>query len=113
VPFGKASYLLLLVLWALPILVIQWLVAGRALWRARRLLAATILVCSLYLSLADHYAIARGIWQIRDEGILGLRFRGHLPLEEALFFFLTVVMCAQGFVMIAGHLRRPGETDEP
>ena len=44
-PFGKASYLLLLVLWALPILVIQWLVAGRALWRARRLLAATILVC--------------------------------------------------------------------
>jgi hypothetical protein len=36
---------------------------------------------------------------------LGLRFQGHLPLEEALFFFLTVVMSAQGFVMLAAHFR--------
>lgn len=104
-PLGKYSYLGILLLWALPVIGIQWLVAGRALWRARRLLVATIFVCSVYLSLADHFAIARGIWQIQEAGILGLRFQGHLPLEEALFFFLTVVMSAQGFVMLSEHFR--------
>ena len=80
-------------------------------WRARRLLAAAILVCSAYLSLADYLAIRRGIWQIREEGILGLRFGGHLPLEEALFFFLTVVMSAQGFVMLATHFHDKERND--
>lgn len=105
-PFGKFSYLLILTLWALPIIGIQWLVAGRALWRARRLLLATVLLCGTYLSLADHFAIARGIWQIREEGIIGWRLQGHLPLEEALFFFLTVIMSAQGFLMLAGHFQK-------
>jgi lycopene cyclase domain len=104
-PFGKFSYLTILLLWVLPILAIQWAVAGRALWRARRLILATFLVCGTYLSLADHFAIARGIWQIREEGIVGWRLQGHLPLEESLFFYLTVLMCAQGFVMLAGHFR--------
>ncbi len=101
--FGKFSYLILLLAWALPIIIVQWMVAGRALWRERRRLAAGVALCSAYLALADHFAIARGIWQIPPAGILGLRFGGHLPLEEALFFFLTVVMSAQGFVMIAAH----------
>ena len=107
--FGKYSYLVLLLGWALPVILLQWVVAGRALWRARRLLFATVVLCSLYLSLADHFAIARGIWQIQEAGIIGLRFRGHLPLEEALFFFLTVTMSAQGFVMLAAHFRPRAE----
>lgn len=108
-PFGKLSYLLILLLWAAPVIVIQWLVAGRALWRARRLLLATILLCGTYLSLADHFAIARGIWQIQETGIVGWRLQGHLPLEESLFFFLTVVMSAQGFIMLSGHWKKRGE----
>lgn len=107
-PFGRFSYLLILLLWVAPIFLIQWLVAGRALWRARRLLAATTLLCGTFLSLADHYAIARGIWQIHDAGIVGWRFQGHIPLEEALFFYLTSAMSAQGFVMLAYHFRRKG-----
>ena len=111
--FGKFSYLVLLLAWALPVILVQWLVAGRALWLARRRLAVGIALCSVYLSLADHFAIARGIWQIPEAGILGVRFGGHLPLEEALFFFLTVVMSAQGFVMIAAHFAnaRPEKVD--
>ena len=112
-PFGKFSYLVLLLAWALPVILIQWAVAWRALWRERRRLAAGIALCSVYLSLADHFAIARGIWQIPEAGILGLRFQGHLPLEEALFFFLTVVMSAQGFVMIAAHFAEARPEKEP
>jgi lycopene cyclase domain-containing protein len=104
-PFGKYSYGTILLLWALPVLTIQWIIAGRALWRARRLLITTELVCGTYLSLADHFAIGRGIWQIQEAGILGIRFQGHLPLEEAMFFYLTVAMCAQGFILLSEHFR--------
>lgn len=104
-PFGKYSYLLILIFWALPVLLIQWLVAGRALWRERRLLVATVGICGTYLSLADHFAISRGIWQIQETGILGWRLQGHLPLEEAMFFYLTVAMSAQGFIMISEHFK--------
>jgi lycopene cyclase domain-containing protein len=102
-PFGKTSYLWILLLWAMPVLALQWVVAPHALWRNRRLIVASTLLCGTYLSLADHFAIARGIWQIREEGILGWRLQGHLPLEEAFFFFLTVALCVQGFVMISGY----------
>jgi lycopene cyclase domain-containing protein len=104
-PFGKFSYLTILLLWSLPIIVMQWLVAARSLWRARRLLVATILLCGTFLSIADHLAIARGIWQIQEAGIVGLRFGGHIPVEEAMFFYLTTAMSAQGFVMIAYHFK--------
>ncbi len=104
-PFGKYSYLLILLFWAVPILVLQWAVARRSLWRARRLLLATVILCGTFLSLADHFAIAKGIWQIQEEGIIGWRLQGHLPLEEALFFYLTVAMSAQGFWMISEYFR--------
>ena len=105
-PFGKYSYLLILLFWAAPILLIQWLVAGRALWRARRLLVGTIILCGTYLSLADHFAISRGIWNIQEAGIIGWRLQGHLPLEEAMFFYLTVAMSAQGFIMLSEHFKK-------
>jgi lycopene beta-cyclase len=108
-PFGKFSYLLILLLWAAPILALQWVVAFRSLWRARRLLLATTLLCGTFLSLADHFAIAKGIWQIHDEGIIGWRLQGHLPLEEALFFYLTAAMSAQGFWMISEFFRERAE----
>lgn len=108
-PFGKFSYLLILLLWSLPIIAVQWIVAGRVLWRSRRLLLATILLCGTYLSLADHFAISRGIWQIQEAGIVGWRLQGHLPLEEGMFFFLTVIMSAQGFLMLAYHFKPKGE----
>ncbi|MES2462659.1 MAG: lycopene cyclase domain-containing protein [Armatimonadota bacterium] len=109
-PFGTNTYLLILTLWSLPILLLQWLVAGRALWRARRLLLVSIALCTVYLSAADGFAIARGIWQIHPDGVTGIRFGSHLPLEEALFYFLTVTMSAQGFIMIAARFKPKGES---
>ena len=108
-PFGHATYLTILVLWCVPILALQWVVAARALWRVRRLLAATVLLCGSWLSFADGIAIARGIWQIQPAGTVGVHLlNGHLPLEEALFYYLTVAMCAQGFAMLAFRFKPKG-----
>jgi putative membrane protein len=104
VAFGRFTYLLLLVFWALPVLILQWTVAGRTLWRARRLLVATTVLCGTYLSAADAFAIAHGIWQISPSGVTGICLGAHLPLEESLFYFITAAMSAQGYVIIAGAL---------
>ena len=108
-PFGHATYLVILLLWCLPILGLQWAVAGRALWRVRRLLVATVVVCGTWLSVADGIAIARGVWQIQPAGTVPIRLMGgHLPLEEALFYYLTVAMSAQGFAMLAFRFKPKG-----
>jgi len=105
-PFGHYSYFWILLLWATPVFALQWAAAWRELWRCRRVLLATFLLCGTYLALSDHFAIAHGIWQIQDDGVIGWRLQGHLPLEEAMFFYLTVLMSAQGFVMIAGYFKK-------
>jgi len=106
--FGHATYLAILILWCLPILALQWAVAARALWAVRRLLLATTLLSGTFLSVADAVGIARGIWQIHAAGTTGILLLGHLPIEEALFYYLTAAMCAQGFAMLAFYFKPRG-----
>ena len=104
------TYLLYELAWALPVIAIQWAVARRELWRCRRVLALTVTLATLYLAGCDAFALGHGIWRVDPRRVLGLHF-GPLPLEEAVFYFVTNVMAAQGFVMLTGYLReraRPG-----
>ena len=98
------TYLIYELAWAVPVVVIQWLVAGRELWRWRRLLGATITLATVYLGACDAFALGHGIWQVDPKRVVGLHL-GPLPLEELVFYFVTNIMAAQGFVMIAGYLR--------
>ena len=96
---GQATYLLFELAWAAPVVAIQWLAGPRSLSHHRRLLAAAIGAATLYLSLADAFAIANGIWTISPRRTLGLAL-GPLPAEEALFFLLTNVMVVQSVVLL-------------
>lgn len=100
----RDAYLLYELTWALPVIVLQWLVAGRELWRCRRVLALTVVLATGYLASCDAFALGHGIWRVDPRRVVGLRF-GPLPLEELVFYFVTNIMAAQGFVMIAGFLR--------
>lgn len=104
----RDAYLLYELAWALPVIGIQWVVAGRELWRRRRALALTVMLSTLYLAACDGFALGHGIWRVDPRRVLGLRL-GPLPLEELVFYFVTNVMAAQGFVMIAGSLRERRE----
>lgn len=96
---GHATYLVLVLVWAAPVLALQWLAGPGCLWANRRLLLAAIGAASLYLSLADAFAIANGIWIISPQRTLGLRL-GPLPIEEALFFVATNCMVVQALVLL-------------
>ncbi len=101
---GHDAYLRYELLWAVPVIVVQWLVARRELWRWRRLLAAVIALSTLYLSACDAFALESGIWRVDSSRVVGLYFR-HLPLEEFVFYWVTNIMAAQAFVMLTGFLR--------
>ncbi|MEM7787435.1 MAG: lycopene cyclase domain-containing protein [Bacteroidota bacterium] len=97
---GHGLYLGLILAWVGPILLLMWGLGGSELWARRRLLAWSILPPTLYLWVADWYAITQaGIWHITDATRTGWEIAG-LPVEEALFFLVTNVMVVQGLVLL-------------
>ncbi len=101
-------YLGLILVWIIPPLALQWWYGGR--WLAERLRAVWpwLAGLTLYLWVADGYAIADGIWSISTAYTTGIRF-GPLPLEEATFFLVTNLVVAQGLILFAS-LRREALT---
>lgn len=98
------TYLTYELAWALPVIAIQWAAAWRELWRRRHLLAAAVGIATLYLGACDGFALGHGIWRVDPARVVGL-YMGALPLEEFVFYFVTNIMAAQGFVLIVGFLR--------
>lgn len=93
--FGPYSYLVWLLGWSLPIVVGQWLAFPGFLARTARRWVPLTLALGAYFAAADAIGIASGVWRIGEETTVGVRIGGVLPVEEALFFFLTTFMVAQ------------------
>ena len=106
--WGPGRYLSLELAWALPPLMLQLAFGADILWRRRRLVGAALGSATLYLSLADWLAIRIGIWTIDPAQSLNIFLGGYLPLEEAVFFFLTNSLLVFGLVLgldPAGRMR--------
>ncbi|MDQ3702075.1 MAG: lycopene cyclase domain-containing protein [Chloroflexota bacterium] len=99
VMFGQLTYLVLLSAWALPVLLLQWAFGWRDLWRARRAWFLATTLPTLYLCLADRFALGDGIWHIHEDRSTGITLGG-LPLEEALFFLVTNLMVVQTLIFL-------------
>lgn len=95
---GHWPYLPFLLVWALPVIGVQWLAGGRYLWRERRLWPWIVLGLGAYFTLADAIAIHAGIWRFDGRALVGLAL-GPVPIEEVLFYLLTAAMVVQGFVI--------------
>lgn len=92
-------YLGAILVWAGPVLAIQWGVGWRYLLSVRRRVAVAIGVPTAYLCAIDWLAIRNGIWTISAEYTTGLALAG-LPVEEATFFLLTSTFVVQGLVLL-------------
>jgi len=100
-----ARYLGLLLSWAGPVLLLQMAVGGAVLWKLRQTWLLGILPPFLYLCIIDRFAIASGTWYFSGNYTSGLHLLG-LPVEEALFFFLTTAMVNQGVLLYTGILKQ-------
>ncbi|TMD61994.1 MAG: lycopene cyclase domain-containing protein [Chloroflexi bacterium] len=97
-------YLPFLLVWALPVIAVQWLAGWRYLWRERGFWPWIVLGLALYFSLADAVAIQAGIWRFDTTSLVGW-WLGPVPVEEILFYLLTATMVVQT-VVIVWHSKR-------
>jgi lycopene cyclase domain-containing protein len=72
------------------------------LWHYRRLLGTVILTGAGYLSAMDALAIGAGTWAIDPSQSTGI-FIGVLPIEEAVFFVITVVLISFGMTLLLSN----------
>lgn len=91
-------YLAATLLWFVPPLMLQWFFDSRCLVRNWQLIALGTGLPTLYLCVADYFAIQQGIWTISDPTRTGIDLLG-LPLEEAVFFFIVSLLLAQGMTL--------------
>ncbi len=91
------TYITLALGWALPPIVLQWVVGWRYLRPQARTWVLAILIPTLYLSLADSTALGK-VWTISPTHSLGLMI-GNVPVEEIVFFLLTNTLVAQSILL--------------
>ena len=96
--YESTSYLALILVWACPILAIQWTYGGDYLWSNKRVLVIAGGLPTLYLWIADRIAIGLEIWYISERFTTGLHLAG-LPIEEAVFFLVTNLLVVQGLML--------------
>jgi lycopene cyclase domain-containing protein len=100
----RLTYIALELGWALPPIILQWLVGWRLLQRERRAWLLGILIPTVYLALADSTALGV-VWTISPAKSLGI-FVGNVPVEEVVFFFLTNTLVVQSVVLASKYRLR-------
>jgi putative membrane protein len=103
---GHFTYLVLELVWAIPILTLQWAVGWKTLLKRRRTLLLALIIPTAYLSCSDGVAIAQSIWTLHPGRIVGLRL-GDVPVEEVVFFLLTNAMVVNSVILLAGRRGSP------
>jgi lycopene cyclase domain-containing protein len=94
------TYLALILVWALPPIMLQTAFGADILWGYRKLVLAGFLIPTLYLSLADTFAIWAGTWTIDPVQSTGIHLPGGLPLEEFVFFLVTNLLISFGTTLV-------------
>jgi lycopene beta-cyclase len=97
-PSDAGTYLGLILVWAMPVLALQWGFGGDLLWARRRTFAWAVALPTVWLWVADRLAIGAGIWWISPERTLGWAPLG-LPIEEAAFFLVTNLLVVGGVLL--------------
>ena len=92
----NCHYLSAIILWATPVICLQtwWDFNTIAFYKIP--LLKCILTSTIYLTIADKWALERGIWKI-DKSLFDI-YPG-MPFEECFFFFVTSIMCSFGFLL--------------
>jgi putative membrane protein len=98
-PFGGWNYLLLILVWAVPVVAGQGVLGSQAILTHWRTWLLSWLVPGVYLTVIDSIAIAGGTWKIAASQSLNVFVLGHVPIEEGVFFLITSVMVTQGVLM--------------
>jgi putative membrane protein len=87
--------------WFLPVIYVQWILAPPLFLGHAALLATVTIAFGVYYTLADIVAVWGGTWFFDEKQITGVKLGGILPWEEIAFFFLTSLLVAQSYLLLA------------
>ncbi|KAK6831600.1 Bifunctional lycopene cyclase/phytoene synthase [Aspergillus parasiticus] len=98
---GHLTYFGLIITWAGPFLLIQWLFSSAFIMALPRLeLMASITLPTLFLWTVDTVSINQGTWTVEAPTKLGVQLWIGMDIEEVLFFLITNIMIVFGLVCI-------------
>lgn len=98
---GSLTYLFLIMVWAGPLIVVQWLIGADILLKRWKVLIPGILVPTLYLTVVDSFALRATIWTINPTQSLNLFIPLlNVPIEEFVFFLVTNTLVVQGLISL-------------
>jgi lycopene cyclase domain-containing protein len=86
--------------WFLPVIYAQWVLAPALFWGHAGLLALVTAAFGIYYTLADLAAVRAGTWFFDEKQITGVKLGSILPWEEIAFFFLTSLLVAQSYLLL-------------
>ena len=99
-PDPSLTYLSLILAWGLIPVGLQFIYGADIILVYKKILVGIIAILGTYLSIIDAIAIEQGIWTITLSTSTGILIGGILPIEEAVFFFLTSTLVVFGMVLI-------------
>ena len=104
--WGNSTYVILILVWAGPVIVMQWLLGSDVLLRRWKVLVPGILIPTLYLTFVDSFALHAGTWTISPPHSLGIFLPViGVPIEEAVFFLVTNTLIIQGMILLRERSR--------
>ena len=104
--WGHWTYLFLILVWAGPLIVFQWVLGADLLIRRWKVLVAGILIPTLYLTVADSFALRSGTWTISPQLSLNIFLPViKVPIEEAVFFLVTNTLIIQALIFLLDAAR--------
>lgn len=112
---GGGYYLGALLLWVAPLIAVEWVFGGPALWRYRRPLVSAVAVTTAYLWVVDWVALETGVWSVSAAHSLGVAVAG-VPVEELAFFLLSNTLLVSAYVLLDWVVVRVGKpvgTEQP
>jgi lycopene cyclase domain-containing protein len=111
--WGNSTYVILILVWAGPVIVIQWLLGADLLIRRWKVLIPGVLLPTLYLTLIDSFALRSGTWTISTQQSLNLFLPIiGVPIEEAIFFLVTNTLIIQGMILFLERSRVRARVDQ-
>jgi lycopene cyclase domain-containing protein len=98
---GNLTYLFLILVWALPIIVMQWLLGLDLFIKRWKVWLPGILIPTLWLTFADAFALGSKTWTIDPNQSLNFFLPFGVPIEEGIFFLCTNTLVVQGMILFS------------
>jgi lycopene beta-cyclase len=97
---GSLTYLVLILIWSLPLLLLQWLIGGDLLLRRWKVLLPGIFLPAVYLTVIDSVALKSATWGINPTQSLNVFIPlVQVPIEQFILYLVTSALIVQGLIL--------------